>query len=297
MGEATAIAWTDHTFNPWWGCVAIEAPGDEPSECDNCYAETGARRYGWADGGGSGPLLWGPGTHRRTFGAGHWQEPRKWNRDAAAAGVRDLVFCGSYCDVFEARSDLDEHRARLWHTIEETPALVWQLLTKRPEQVRRKVPPGWLDAWPANVWIGTSVGTQRSAGLRIPRLLEVPAPVRFLSCEPLLTSVDLSRWWPRCNCLVPHLDGATQHDPGCSIFGRSIDWIIVGGESGPGHRPLDLDHARALVDQARRAAVPVFFKQVGGATSKAGGDLLDGERIHGFPAGMAYRHDTEVEIS
>ena len=279
MGEATAIAWTDHTFNPWWGCVAIGAPGDEPSECDRCYAETGARRYGWSDGGGSGPALWGPGTHRRTFGAGHWREPHGWNAAAAAAGVTDLVFSGSYCDVFEARDDLDEHRARLWSTIEATPSLVWQLLTKRPEQVLHRVPPAWLDAWPANVWIGTSVGTQRSAHLRIPRLLQIPTPVRFLSCEPLLGPVDLSPWL------------AWSPTPAAGI-----GWVIVGGESGPGHRPMNLDHARALVQQARAAEIPTFFKQVGGATSKAGGDLLDGARIQEFPAGMAHRHDTAVTL-
>jgi len=309
MSDETAIAWTDHTFNPWWGCEKILAPGDEPSECDNCYAESGSVRYGWSDEGASGPSLWGHGTERRKLSEANWNAPRKWDRLAAEAGVTDLVFCGSYCDVFEGRDDLDAERARLWTLIEETPNLVWQLLTKRPEQVRRRVPAAWLDAWPSNAWIGTSVGTQRSAEIRIPRLLSIPAPVRFLSCEPLLGPVDL-RTIPYQGDVPYDLDvldgryrgrGAPVGYGTAFPFGlaslRSIGWIIIGGESGPGHRPLDLDHARSLRDQARATAVPVFFKQVGGPTPKAGGDLLDGEWIQEFPAGMSARHDVSVGLS
>lgn len=294
MGTNTNIKWTDHSFNPWWGCAKVEAPGDEPSECDSCYADTFAKRTGWTEGGHHDAVLWGRDAERRFFADKHWNEPRKWDRLAGEAGVTDLVFCASMADVFEARDDLDAERAKLWALIAETPNLVWQLLTKRPEQVRRKVPPEWLDAWPANVWIGTSVGTQRSADLRIPRLLEIPAAVRFLSCEPLLGPVDLSEFLPVGYEYPTDYGTGVEYDVDRE---SAVDWIIVGGESGPGHRPMNLDHARRLVTDARRAGVPVFFKQVGGATSKAGGDLLDGERIHGFPAGMAYRHDTEVEVS
>lgn len=290
MSDETAIAWTDHTFNPWWGCEKILAPDHEPSECDNCYAETGSVRYGWSDEGASGPALWGHGTERRKLSEANWNAPRKWDRLAAEAGVTDLVFSGSYCDVFEARDDLDGERARLWTLIEETPNLVWQLLTKRPEQVARRVPPAWLDAWPSNVWIGTSVGTQRSAEIRIPRLLSIPAPVRFLSCEPLLGPLDVSGWlgvgWDA--------DDESWHQ---DLAGPSgIAWIICGGESGPGHRPLDLDHARDLRDQALAAGVPWFFKQVGGASPHSNGDLLDGERIQEFPAGMGARHEVPVTL-
>lgn len=265
MGEETAISWTRHTFNPWWGCEKIGAPGEEPSECDNCYAETGSIRFGWSDGGASGPALWGHGSERRRFGDKHWNEPLKWDREAAERGAPALVFCASYGDLFEARDDLDADRARLWELIEATPNLIWQLLTKRPEQVLRRVPRLWIPGteedcsdpdcgefpvdhfWPSNVWIGTSVGTQRSADLRIPRLLEIPAAVRFLSCEPLLGPVSITDWT-------------------LAEEGSSIDWIIIGGESGPGWRPMDLWWAEQLAAQAEAVGIPVWFKQVAGAT-------------------------------
>lgn len=254
MGEETAISWTRHTFNPWWGCVKIGAPEGEPSECDNCYAEAGSIRFGWSEQGASGPALWGSGSERRRFGDRHWNEPLRWDAAAAAAGSPALVFCASFADVFEARDDLDAERERLWELIEATPNLIWQLLTKRPEQVLRRVPSRWIPgteegcdpcrvapvhhAWPSNVWIGTSVGTQRSADLRIPRLLEIPAAVRFLSCEPLLGPVSITDW-----TLAP--------------LGRSIDWIIIGGESGPGWRPMELWWAEQLAAQAEAVGIPV----------------------------------------
>ena len=224
MGESTAISWTDHTFNPWWGCVKVSPA------CDGCYAERDAHRYGFADGGGNGPELWGRHADRRGLSDAHWAKPLAWDRAAAEAGRPALVFCASMADVFEARDDLDPLRDRLWELIEATPHLIWQLLTKRPEQVLRRVPHRWLQAfpqtgfgWPANVWVGTTVENQHYADLRVPRLLEVPAPVRFLSCEPLLGPVDVD------------LTG--------------IDWVIVGGESGPDARPMHPDWARALRDQ------------------------------------------------
>lgn len=267
MGSATAIAWTDHTFNPWWGCTRVSPA------CASCYAETFAHRLGLE--------VWGKNAERRFFGPGHWTEPIRWNRRAAEAGRRELVFCASMADVFEDRDDLLEERARLFALIVSTPHLTWQLLTKRPENVRRMVPSSWLMApattagnllvapvdvaepgWPANVWIGTTVEDQTRAEERIPFLLEIPAPVRFLSCEPLLGALDLSRFlW------------------------TGLGWIIAGGESGNGFRPLDLDFARDLRDQARAAEVPFFFKQVGGRTPTAGGDELDGKTLKAFPAG------------
>ena len=122
MGVETKIAWTDHTFNPWWGCVKV-SPG-----CANCYAETFAKRTGHA--------VWGAETDRRFFGDKHWAEPVKWNLAAAKAGVRRRVFCGSMCDVFEGpRPLLDDWRDQLWTLIRYTPNLDWLLLTKRPESL------------------------------------------------------------------------------------------------------------------------------------------------------------------
>lgn len=248
MGESTAIGWTDHTFNPWWGCTRV-SPG-----CQHCYAEAFAKRTGHG--------VWGKGGDRRFFGDRHWGEPLKWDAAAREAGAPARVFCASMADVFEDRDDLVPHRDRLWDLIVDTPSLRWQLLTKRPENVLALMP--W-SVMPANVWIGTTVEDQQRANERIPPLLEVPALVHFLSCEPLLGPVDLS--------------GLIQHR-----FPRwSVDWIIVGGESGAGHRPMNVDHARSLRDQALAAGVAFFFKQHGGRTPKANGRELDGRTWDEFP--------------
>jgi protein gp37 len=258
MGETTAIAWTDHTFNPWWGCERV-SPG-----CLNCYAETFAKR--------TGHDVWGKRSERRFFGDKHWAEPLKWNAQAEAEGRRHRVFCASMADVFEDRPDLIAQRCRLVALIENTSFLEWQLLTKRPENVQRLTDTWNTIGWPPNVWLGTTVEDQERAVERIPVLLSIPAAVRFLSCEPLLSEVDLDPLYP-----------GTVHGP--DWLGE-IDWVICGGESGPKHRPLDVDHARSLRDQCVGAGVPFFFKQVGGRTPKAGGDLLDDVEWKQFPKAM-----------
>src|SRR5215831_14997448 len=114
MAENSKIEWTDHTFNPWWGCTKVSPA------CEHCYAEAWAKRVG--------QQVWGPKSLRRTFGDKHWHEPVKWNRDAEKSDVRRRVFCASMADVFEKRKDLDAQRIRLWGLIESTPALDWLLL-------------------------------------------------------------------------------------------------------------------------------------------------------------------------
>ena len=259
MGESTAISWTDHTFNPWWGCARV-SPG-----CQNCYAEAFAKRTGHA--------VWGDSAERRFFGFAHWNEPLKWDRRAAEAGRPALVFCASMADVFEDRPELDVERERLWSLIDRTPHLIWQLLTKRPQNVRPMVPLSWLDShWPSTVWIGTTVEDQQRAKERVPVLIDIPARVRFLSCEPLLGEVRLARWlWNVEVGESPRPSGALQ-------------WVIAGGESGPRHRPLDLRHARILQRECANAGVPFLFKQVGGRSPTAGGDELDGRTWKQFPA-------------
>lgn len=251
MGVSTAIAWTDHTFNPWWGCVNV-SPG-----CDNCYAEAFAKRVGQD--------VWGKDCARRFFGDKHWAEPLKW---------QGRVFCASMADVFEMNHSLDLERVRLWKLIDETPDLTWQLLTKRPENVPRLVPWHWMDGgWPENVWLGTTVEDQTRANLRVPRLLKVPAPVRFLSCEPLLERVTLAE----------------------RLWEGGIGWVIVGGESGPRHRLFDPEWARVIRDDCAEFNVPFFFKQVGGRTPTAGGDELDGVRCKQFPTTpAALRHRVQL---
>ncbi len=226
VAKSTSIEWTDHTFNPWWGCTKV-SPG-----CDHCYAELWARRVGES--------VWGRDEPRRFFSDAHWRQPRAWNSDAMERGERRRVFCASMADVFEDRRDLDSERERLWRLITETPNLDWQLLTKRPQNVCRLSP--WQGEWPKNVWLGTTVEDQVRADLRVPILLRVPASVRFLSCEPLLGPVDLSV-----------LVGAERH----------IHWIIAGGESGPGARPMDPTWVRRLRDFCRASHIAFHFKQWG----------------------------------
>lgn len=223
MGQNSSIEWTDHTFNPWWGCTKV-SPG-----CKSCYAETWANRYGHD--------IWGPRKRRRTFSESHWQEPLKWHRHASEQGRRMRVFCASMADVFEDNRSIEGERERLWQIIDETPMLDWLLLTKRPENMRKFA--RWKDGWPMNVWAMTSVENQDEAERRIPALLQVPAIILGLSVEPLLGKVDLSPWI------------------------SAIDWVIVGGESGSSARPMDPAWVRNLRDQCQDAKTAFFFKQWG----------------------------------
>jgi protein gp37 len=161
--------------------------------------------------------------------------------------------------VFEDNRQVDSERDRLWLLISMTPALDWLLLTKRPQNIDDMVPTEWLRRWPVNVWAGTSVEHQNAANNRLPFLLNVPAAVRFLSCEPLLGPVDLSPW---------------LHD---------VQWVIVGGESGQKSRPMGSDWVRFTRDQCKVRGVPFFFKQWGGRDKKAAGRELDGRTWDELP--------------
>ncbi|MEB2541748.1 MULTISPECIES: DUF5131 family protein [Burkholderia] len=230
MGKETRIEWTHHTFNPWWGCVKVSAA------CDNCYAETWAKRLGEG--------LWGPHTPRRFFGEAHWKEPLKWDKEAERENTRKRVFCASMADVFENRPDLVAARHRLLDLIAQTPNLDWLLLTKRIHLVRKQLPKGY--EFPKNVWLGTTVEDQATATKRIKHLLEFSSPsVRFLSCEPLLSAIDLSEYLVR------------------NEKGNRVDWVIAGGESGPHSRPMDPAWPSALQRQCTKARVPFHFKQWG----------------------------------
>ena len=248
--QNSKIEWTDHTFNPWWGCQRV-SPG-----CEHCYAETLANRYGHA--------VWGPAktTTRRMMSDNYWKQPIKWNRDAEQAGTRARVFCASMADVFEDHPQLIEPRRRLFNLIFSTPHLDWQLLTKRPENIKpltRQITDSrgqynvWDHVWPrylSNIWIGTSCEDQKRADERIPHLLNTPARVLFLSCEPLLGPIDLSHF-------------ANSAGEAYGLHEGLIDWIIAGGESGPGARPMHPDWVRSLRDQAKAADVAFLFKQWG----------------------------------
>lgn len=255
MAENTKIEWVDSTFNPLWGCLKVSAG------CTNCYAEGVSHRYGHD--------VWGPpkSTPRRTFSANHWKEPVKWDRKAREEGVRATVFCGSMCDVGEDHPQWVAERVKLVDLIDLTPNLCWLLLTKRPDNFMRLFDAAcyelfcygaetWLREMGDRVWVGTSVEDQENADKRIPILFTIPAAIRFLSVEPLLGPVDL--WAARYRYPEGHLSGAIGN------WGKpGIHWVIVGGESGPDARPMQVDWARRIRDDCTAVGVPYFFKQFG----------------------------------
>lgn len=262
MGENSKIEWTHHTFNPWVGCVNI-SPG-----CDHCYAEALSKRTGLAK--------WGKDTPRHRTSVDYWKQPHKWNLAASKDGERARVFCASLADVMEDRRDLDPIRAELFALIEATPYLDWLLLTKRPMNFRRLLPSAWIDKPQPNVWLMTTVESAEFLW-RVDMLKSVPAAVRGLSIEPLIGPMPT---------LGEYLDG--------------IDWVIVGGESGSGARPMTPDWARSIRDACIHNFVPFLFKQWGewgpfGQASigmqnslvkigkKKAGRLLDGEEFSNFP--------------
>ena len=287
MADNTAIEWADHTFNPWEGCQKV-GPG-----CDNSYAEARNARFG-----GGVASNWGPGAPRRRTSSANWRKPIAWNAAAAAFaekhGRRQRVFCASLADVFDNAVD-PQWRDDLWRLILDTPDLDWLLLTKRIGNVAGRTP---ISGMPKNVWLGVTIVNQVEADRDIPKLLETPAAVRFLSCEPLLGPVDLTA--------IPYgevLGNAPSYQdalsariwvPAGSWSGRGhtvgdrkfvdlctgIDWVIAGGESGPGARPMHPDWARSLRDQCGAAGVPFLFKQWGWCLP---GDLED-EDENGHPA-------------
>jgi len=245
VSENTKIEWCDHTFNPWRGCTPV-SPG-----CLHCYAAALSKRTG-------GPEYKRGVPRWRTK---TWGDPVRWNKAAAGASQRPRVFCASLADWLDDEVPI-EWLKDLLCLIAKCPNLDFLLLTKRPENFAKRVAEvaeGWrssceLAVWwtlgiePANVWIGTTVEDQKRADERIPLLLQIPARVRFLSCEPLLEKVELGTWF-----------FSMMTDAGkCAI-----NWVIAGGESGPGARPMHPEWARSLRDQCRAAHVPFLFKQWG----------------------------------
>lgn len=224
MAKSSKIEWTHHTFNPWWGCVKVSPA------CLNCYAETWSKRIGKSD-------LWGKGSQRRFFSEAHWKEPLRWNKEAEQEGQRKRVFCASMADVFERKAELNPWRHKLWELIELTPWLDWLLLTKRPQNFRVYLP--WSEL-PSNIWLGVTAENQKYFDQRIDDLLAIQATVHFLSCEPLLGEIDISRY-----------------------TNSSLNWIIAGGESGHNSRPMNPSWVKFLRDQCNAAGIAFHFKQWG----------------------------------
>lgn len=252
MAENSKIEWTDHTFNPWIGCTKV-SPG-----CEHCYAETLNTRYNWTE--------WGPGGRRLPTSQSNWNQTLKWDREARQSGTRKKVFCASLADWLDPKGYM---RVSLLDRISITPDLDWLLLTKRPEMFHTlmqeaadqgsELAATWIGGEPpVNVWVGVSAENQEYWDKRIPKLLEIPATIHFVSAEPLLGPIDMGSTHP--------------------------DWLIVGGESGPNARPIDPDWVRSLRDQCKDGDhTAFFFKQWGGTNKKVTGRELDGNTHSEFP--------------
>jgi protein gp37 len=215
----TLIAWAYYAFAPWIGCTQLS------EACDFCYAIAWAHRFHYVD--------WN-GPPRRTS-ASYWRKPLAWDRQAALAGERRRVFCSELSDVFDNQVPT-EWRDDLWRLIDQCRNLDWMLLTKRPQNIPKMLPDGW--PWP-HVWLGVTAETQEWWDRRIRLLSSIPAPVHFVSVEPMLEPVDI---------------GATS----------GIDWVICGAEHAKAGkaRPMELAWARSLRDQCRSADVAFFMKQI-----------------------------------
>lgn len=276
MGETTLISWCDHTWNPVIGCTKVSPA------CDGCYAENLMdKRYGRVQWGAPGK---GAGT-RVVTGAHTWNDPLRWHKKALEAGTRPFVFCASLSDVFDNRWE-PEWRRRAFARMRETPALVYLLLTKRPQLiVRLSEEAGGL---PPNAAIGTTVEDQERADINVPHLLAAKAKLKpafaFLSCEPLLGPISLEKIELRRHGALPNDLSRTLGDyilPLRGAFSDSsrLDWVITGGETDQGQHKARPSHPawfRSLRDQCAAAGVPFHHKQNGEWVRErpaAGGDL------------------------
>lgn len=300
MSAQTGISWTDSTFNPWMGCTKVSPA------CDHCYAErdmdTRLGRVKWGAGqprvrtsvqNWNRVLRWNhdPWCECRKCG---WRGPIKALNEGDAmprchgcgsfslSAARRRVFCASLADWLDNEVEI-EWLVDLLDLIRRTPNLDWLLLSKRIGNWRGRIEAArnsgsasvtlmnWLHDWltgspPANVWLGSTVINQEEADRDVPKLLNVPARVRFLSIEPMLGPINLDEIPPQ------RLHGPLSHycqrhfprkDCGCDRQQPGIHWIICGGESGAHARPLDMQWVRSIVQQCKAANVPVHVKQMG----------------------------------
>lgn len=318
MSANSAIEWTDATWSPTLGCTRVS------DGCDHCYAMRTVHRMSFnpnekVAAAAANLTAYRPGvgvvwTNLVRMLPDRLDLPLRWRKPRR-------VFVDSQSDLFHDQVS-DEFIARVFAVMAWTPRHTYQILTKRHARMRSllnsaefqrsvrwfhdvrddmpslRYPASDLD-FPApgdpnlplpNVWLGVSVEDQKWASIRIPALLETPAAVRFLSCEPLLDEVNLSRWLDTsltCGCGAgpagsPDAIGCCA---GCMTPEPSgIDWIIAGGESGSGARLMDPDWVRLIRDQCAETGTPFLFKQWGGYTAKAGGRELDGRTWDEYPA-------------
>ena len=264
MGKNSNISWTDHTWNPWQGCKKVSAG------CKNCYMFRDKARYGQD-----------PEIVIRSKPA-TFNKPMTWKDPA-------MVFVCSWSDFFI--EEADAWRDDAWEIIRNSPQLIFQILTKRPERIIEHLPFGWGDGYP-NVWMGVTAENQEMADLRIPILLNLPAAVHFVSCEPLLGKIifprivgrtatwdSLSGWGVItrgiCGQMIPNMRGPR------------LDWVIVGGESGPGCRDMNPEWAELIryqCDYEFDDGTPFFMKQMSGNTKAEREAIPEDLIIREFPA-------------
>jgi len=248
------IEWTEETWNPIVGCTKVSAG------CAHCYAERMANRLKAMGRPEYQDVVNGNGrwTGRVTLVPERLEQPLRWRKPRT-------VFVCSMSDLFHPKVPMYYH-VNIWRAMADTPQHTYQILTKRPRAMRGRLEPlsqtfGVLP----NVWLGVTAENQEAADERIPLLLQTPAAVRFVSAEPLLGPITLG--------------GAVDYYHG-NAYKPTLDWVIVGGESGPGARPMHPDWARSLMDQCQSAGVAFFFKQWGGPHKDR---MLDGRTWDEMP--------------
>jgi protein gp37 len=255
MAEISGISWTDATFNPWIGCTKVSV--GEFGACEHCYAERdNDTRFHW--------VTWGPGQPRKRTSEANWKKPLTWNRQHhefySIHRHHRRVFCASLADVFDNEVD-QAWRDDLWTLIDATPNLRWILLTKRIGNATNMIPDMWQERayWPEHVGLMSTIVTQDEWDRDYKKLAEWQGIASWIgiSAEPLFGRIDIGDAKP--------------------------DWIITGGESGPEHRPLDMDAVRSMRDQCARNGVAFHHKQNGGIRGKDAGCLIDGEEHKFFP--------------
>lgn len=290
MGDGTAIEWTDATWNPVRGCSRVS------EGCRHCYAEAVAARFsgpgqayeGLARRRANGEPQW---TGKVVLVRDHLEDPVRWKRPRR-------IFVNSMSDLFHEELPF-EAIAEVFAVMVRAPWHIYQVLTKRPARMLEFM--RWLEAedakvggnlrddgpWPApQIWLGVSVEDQETANARIPLLLQTPAAVRFISAEPLLGPVDLTRVIHPLHpsVVIDVTSGAFMitDEAGDDDFGtcQHLDWVIIGGESGPDARPFDLTWGRSLVGQCTSAGVACFFKQAGTFVTSANSEDWIGHPGH-----------------
>ena len=288
MSKATKIEWCTTTWNPVTGCSKVS------EGCRHCYAEALSLRFGRSQKPWTHPFA----MENVVLHPERLDHPFRW-RD------QRIVFVNSMSDLYHELVPF-EFIDRVFDVMAATPRHTFQVLTKRPKQMLAWF--GWRNQIsesgtgeryeaPGNVWLGVSVEDMRAARWRIPELMAVPSRVRFLSCEPLLGPLNLRIWLDPQTARCRQCAGEPlAADCTCACHSRGgVNWVIVGGESGPRHRPMDGDWAQDVRDQCNDAGVPFFFKQWGGLHSKAGGRELDGRIWDEMPSLVAQPESASIQ--